>query len=186
MRFSSRQGSRFFGLRRLAEWRVQLKVVSRPAQKGLFDTLPAEAPMIVFPGTEPSRVLSARTRTANPCTFRSLLRPHTFLLFVLTAALVTWGYADRLTRYKNSPDPLKRTLVARFWVDQQSNPRDAASKLQAPPPSIFDLILPVEAPQPVSHRYAETILCAPRVHRTVAFVRALLPLRSPPSNSFLA
>lgn len=161
-------------------------VGSRPAQKGLFDTLPAEAQLIALAGQKLSRVQSPWARSSVPFALRSIFKPSTFILIMMTVALITWGYGDRLTRYKNSSDPLKRTLVARFWVDQQTNLRDVAAKLHTPPHSIFDIFLPVEAPQPVSHRFIETILAAPRVQCAVALIHPLLPLRSPPSVSFQA
>ena len=161
-------------------------MVSRPAQKGLFNTLPADAQLNALPGQESGRVQSPRLRTAMPFAIRSLFKPHTIVFLILTMALVTWSYGDRLTRYKNSSDPLKRTLVARFWVEQQSNHREVAAKLQVPPHSIFDLFLPVDAPDPVSHRYVEAVLSAPRAQCAVAIVHPLLPLRSPPSTSFQA
>lgn len=163
-----------------------IELVSCPAEKGLFDTLPAEAQMIAMPGREWSGVNSARRRSAVPSPIQSLLKPHTLLLLILGFAVLAWGFGDRLTRYKNSPDPLKRTLVARLWVDQQTTLRDVSAKLQTPPHSIFDLFLSVEMPRPVSHRYIETVLSAPRVQCAVAYFHPLLPLRSPPSNPFLA
>ena len=104
----------------------------------------------------------------------------------MTVAVVAWGYGDRLTRYKNDPDPLKRGLVARLWVDQQSNLRDVSAMVQAPPKSELDHVFTVAAPAVLTSRFVEFVLSAPRIESDVASVSPLLPFRSPPSVPFQA
>jgi|HubBroStandDraft_5_1064220.scaffolds.fasta_scaffold220140_1 hypothetical protein len=152
----------------------------------MIDTLPAEAQLIARPGQIESREHPVDARVAIAFPSRSPFKLHTLLLIFLTVAVVAWGYGDRLTRYKNDPDPLKRGLVARLWVDQQTNLRDVAAKLHTPPQSDLDQVLAVVAPVVLTNRFVEFVLSAPKVESQLATVSPLLPLRSPPSVPFLA
>lgn len=162
-------------------------IVSFPRQKGCTDTLPADAqlpavvgPMSVVPAT--ARELAERLRVqsnSRPCLSRGTL-------YALTIFLVLFGLGERLSHYRANPDPSSQNLVVKYWVDQQTDLKHAHLKMRVQPRSWVDQSICLQ-PQPTTDQA--------RVERTsqqqsaplrLEKVLPLLPLRSPPSISFLA
>ena len=105
----------------------------------------------------------------------------------LAISVGLWGYNYKLSLYHPHSGTTSRVQVAKLWVEQWNVARAAASGAgnKAHRVSASLLLLPCKLQRDLSRGADVRIILATHLRRDVRF-GALIPLRSPPSNSFSA
>ncbi len=130
----------------------------------------------VHPRTAPQRRHSERAS-----------RPWTLGLIGLAIAVALWGFGYKLSRYSLHSDFSSRASFAKLWDKHEDSAQVAETVKLAPQSNLsfeWRAILTLPEDKPVLERQA---LCHSDESKFISpWSRSLLPLRSPPSRTFLA
>lgn len=131
---------------------------------------------------------SAGGSTRLKCSFsRRFFRPWALGFIALAISVALWGYGYRISRYKPHPEPSSRTLLVKMWDKHQDLTQVAGATNPSVQPhfqlelhaALLLLRLPLARTEWASY-------LPDGCKRIPALFRAVVPLRSPPSNNLLA
>jgi len=161
-------------------------VVSFPRQKGRTDTLPAEAQSPAIPGPMPVTRTVDNLASDSCAAKKSPFRAGHLPFYAIAIFLVLLGFGEKLKHYEANPDPASRNLVIKYWVDQQTDLKHAHVKVRVLPRSWVDQSIHVQPQSAAGTARIEGAVEQQSTPLRLEKVLPLLPLRSPPSISFLA